>query len=159
MGRVNIFALLLYMWHDKQTVFCKVFSHWKGSCCNVSVMSSMLLSGASAQVHLALAATRDLRLVSSPDVLTDGFVELSCSTLYFPFLASAMSSFALLEYLIAPPWVQTSPVVTSPALGFSTSMRCSTLRFTSNLDFSLHRFRLQRPRYSMDTSKRRNFLM
>ena len=102
-------------------------------------------------MHLALAATRDLRLVSSPDVLTDGFVELSCSTLYCPFLASAVSSFALLEYLIAPPWVQTSPVVTSPALGFSTSMRCSTLRFTSFLDFSLHSFRLQHPRYSMDT--------
>ena len=38
-------------------------------------------------------AARNLRLVSSPAVLASGFVELGCSTWWFPFLARAVSSF------------------------------------------------------------------
>ena len=60
-----------------------MFATYTNLCrCDASVMFvKVLLSGVSAQVHLALAAARDRRLVSSPAVLADGFAELGCSTL------------------------------------------------------------------------------
>ena len=47
------------------------------------------------QMHIALVAACDRRLVSSPAVLADGFVELGCSTWCFPLLARTASSLSM----------------------------------------------------------------
>ena len=103
------------------------------SCCDVGMVLSMLLSGVAAQMHIASAATASWNSASPPCV---------------SHVLIALCLWTAGKYLNSPPRVHTSPFVNSvtsspPSLGscclamMLLSMSYSTLRFTSNLEYSV----------------------